>query len=219
MTLAQWLRERLRPETESGRGADERWVVVDTETSGLDPVNDRLLAIGAVTVDGTGIRLDDSFEVVMRSNHASDKDNVVIHGIGHEAQSLGVPAADALGAFALFVANAPCVGFHSEFDRKALAQCANVTGVPLPLPPWLDLALLAAALVPESHRRGKRSLDDWLAKFDIEVIARHTAAGDALATAELLLRLRAMAASQRVSGFAGLLRLSQQHRWLGSPNH
>ena len=216
MTLAQRLRDWLRPDTTRGRTADARWVVVDTETSGLDPVNDRLLAIGAVTVDPTGIRLDDSFEVVIHSNHAGDKDNVVIHGIGHEAQSLGVPAADALHAFSAFVADAPCVGFHSEFDQTALAQCANAVGVPLPLPHWLDLAQLAAALVPESHRRGKRSLDDWLAKFDIDVVARHTAAGDALATAELLLRLRAMAATQRVSGFSGLVRLSRQHRWLGN---
>ncbi len=96
---------------------DERWVVVDTETSGLDPVNDRLLAIGAVTVDGTGIRLDDSFEVVLRSDRASDKDNVVIHGIGHEAQSLGVPAADALA----------CVLRRSSRMRPAWAFTANST--------------------------------------------------------------------------------------------
>ena len=219
MTLARSLRGWLRPDTRKVRAEDERWVVLDTETSGLDPVNDRLLAIGAVAVDRTGIRLDDSFEVVLRSDFAGDKDNVVIHGIGHEAQRLGVPAAEALNAFSSFVANAPCVGFHSEFDQIALAQCANAVGVPLSLRHWLDLAQLAAALVPESHRRGKRSLDDWLAKFDIDVVARHTAAGDALATADLLLRLRAMAAAQRVSGFAGLVRLSQQHRWLGSSNH
>jgi DNA polymerase-3 subunit epsilon len=198
---------------------DDRWVVLDTETSGLDPASDRLLAIGAVAVDGRGIQLADSFEVVLRSDHAGDKDNVVIHGIGHEAQSLGILAGDALGAFSAFVAGAPCVGFHSEFDQTALAQCAKAAGVPLPLPHWLDLAQLAAALVPEPHRRGKRSLDDWLAAFDIEVIVRHSAVGDALATAELLLRLRAMAASQRVFGFDGLVRLSRQHRWLGSSSH
>ena len=206
-------------DTGKGRAENERWIVVDTETSGLDPANDRLLSIGAVAVDVTGIRLDDSFEVVLRSRHTSDKDNVVIHGIGHEAQSLGVPAAEALNAFSSFVADAPCVGFHSEFDQTALSQCANAVGVPLSLRNWLDLAQLAAALVPESHRRGKRSLDDWLAKFDIDIVARHTAAGDALATAELLLRLRAMASAQRVSGFAGLVRLSRQHRWLGSSDH
>ena len=219
MTFARRLHGWLRPGTGKGRAENERWIVVDTETSGLDPANDRLLSIGAVAVDVTGIRLDDSFEVVLRSRHTSDKDNVVIHGIGHEAQSLGVPAAEALNAFSSFVADAPCVGFHSEFDQTALSQCANAVGVPLSLRNWLDLAQLAAALVPESHRRGKRSLDDWLAKFDIDIVARHTAAGDALATAELLLRLRAMAAAQRVSGFAGLVRLSRQHRWLGSSDH
>ena len=169
-----------------------------------------------MSVDGAGIRLDDSFEVVLRAEPAGDNDNVVIHGIGHDAQSSGIPAPEALGAFHSFVADAPCAGFHCEFDQVVLAQSARAAGVPLPLPRWLDLAHLAAALVPESHRRGKRSLDDWLTVFDIDVVARHNAAGDALATAELLLRLRALAAAQRISGFAGLVRLSQQHRWLGS---
>jgi len=219
VTFTKWMRGWMHPETKTARAADERWVVLDTETSGLDPVNDRLLAIGAVSVDGTGIRLDDSFEVVLRAEPAGDKDNVVIHGIGHHAQSSGIPPPEALGAFSSFVANAPCAGFHCEFDQVVLAQSARAAGVPLPLPRWLDLAQLAAALVPESHRRGRRSLDDWLTAFDIDVVARHNAAGDALATAELLLRLRALAAAQRISGFAGLVRLSRQHRWLGSSHH
>ena len=216
MTLAQRLSRWLRPDAKAAQRAAERWVVLDTETSGLDPVKDRLLAIGAVSVDGVGILLDDSFEAVLLSEPAGDKDNVVIHGIGHEAQSSGLPVAEALDSFAAFVANAPCAGFHCEFDRVALASSARAAGVQLPLPRWLDLAQLAAALVPESYRRGSRSLDDWLTVFDIDVVARHNAAGDALATAELLLRLRALAAAQRVFGFAGLVRLSQQHRWLGS---
>ena len=80
-----------------GRGApegdaDARLVVVDTETSGLDPERDDLLAIGAVAVDGSGILLDDSFEVVLRNKPAGDASNVVVHGIGYEAQASGVPA-------------------------------------------------------------------------------------------------------------------------------
>lgn len=216
MTFLGRLRERLRPVAAMASPAAERWVVLDTETSGLDPALDRLLAIGAVTVDGAGIRLGDSFEVVLHSASAGDKDNVAIHGIGHEAQSEGIPAAEALGAFTAFVAGAPCAGFHCEFDRVALTSCAKSAGVQLTLPRWLDLAQLAAALDPESHRRGSRSLDDWLAVFGIAVVARHSAAGDAMATAELLLRLRALAAAQRIVSFAGLVRLSQQHRWLGA---
>ena len=61
---------------------------------------------------------------------------------------------------------------------------------------WLDLAPLAGALVPEAYRYGGRSLDDWLAAFGIECTIRHNAAADALATAELLLRLRSLAGSR-----------------------
>jgi DNA polymerase-3 subunit epsilon len=201
--------------TARAAAADERWAVVDTETSGLDPVSDRLLAIGAVAVDRAGIRLGDSFELVLQNLAPGDKSNVVIHGIGYEAQRDGVPVSRALSAFASYVAGAPCVGFHCQFDRVALAKSAAIAGVPLPLPRWLDLAPLAAALMPDVYRRGGRSLDDWLAAFDIDVVARHSAAGDALATAELLLRLRALAVAQGATGFNALLRLSRHHRWLG----
>ena len=57
--------------------------------------------------------------------------------------------------------------------------------------------------MPEAYRYGGRSLDDWLAAFGIECTIRHNAAADALATAELLLRLRSLAGRQGTRGFAG----------------
>jgi len=138
----------------------ERWVVVDTETTGLDADNDRLLAIGAVAVDRAGICLADSFEVLVQNLAPGDKDNVVIHGIGYEAQREGMPIPQALAAFAAYVAGAPCVGFHCPFDRAVLARSASSARVSLSLPRWLDLDPLAAALVPDAYQRGARSLDD-----------------------------------------------------------
>ena len=81
---------------------------------------------------------------------------------------------------------------------------------------WLDLAPLAGALLPDTYRYGGRSLDDWLAAFGIECVVRHNAAADALATAELLLRLRALAAKQGTRGFAALVKAAKQQKWLGS---
>ena len=79
---------------------------------------------------------------------------------------------------------------------------------------WLDVAELAATLFPDQHKRKRRSLDDWLARFGIETTARHTAAGDAFATAELLLRLRSLAAAEGHRGFASLVAFSRHYRWL-----
>ena len=191
-------------------------VVVDTETSGLDARHDRLLAIGAIAVDDDGIRLDDSFEIVLQGQPAGSAENIAVHGLGHEAQASGTPAPVALAAFGDWAADAPRVGFHVEFDRAVLHNAHRRAGTPTRDVPWLDLAELAAALSPEASTRGGKSLDDWLAVFGIECASRHNAAADALATAELLLRLRAIAARQGQVGFDALLRTARGRKWLGA---
>jgi DNA polymerase III subunit epsilon len=193
-----------------------RWVVVDTETSGLDPGSDRLLAIGGVAVADDGIRPDDSFEVVLAGAAVGDAANIAVHGIGHGAQATGIPPTEALGAFRAWAAGAPRVGFHADFDRVALARAFAAAELEDDDAAWLDLAPLALALAPELARTGSRSLDDALAAFGIVCAARHNAAADALATAELLLRLRAVAAAQGVRGFEALVKVGRQKKWLGS---
>jgi DNA polymerase-3 subunit epsilon len=212
-SLQRWLRgRRENPATEPAG----RWIVVDTETAGLDPQRDRLLAIGAVAVDDGGILLDDSFEVVLKNDAVGEAANIVVHGIGVGAQAAGVPASEALASFSDWAASAPRVAFHADFDRVALATASVAEGFCADDVPWLDLAPLAAALSPDAHRRGSRSLDDWLAAFGIECAVRHNAAADALATAELLLRLRAIAAKQGTRGFDALVKAARARKWLGN---
>jgi DNA polymerase-3 subunit epsilon len=211
---------RLLPRFGRSGSADgpERWVVVDTETSGLDPEHDRLLAIGGVAVTATGIEIDDSFEIVLKGDATGSAANIIVHGIGHAAQARGVPVVEALTAYGDWVAGAPLIGFHADFDRAVLRNAFARAGIPAADAPWLDLSPLAAALVPEAyrHRYGGRSLDDWLAAFGIECTIRHNAAADAMATAELLLRLRVVAARQGARGFAALSKVAHQQKWLAS---
>jgi DNA polymerase-3 subunit epsilon len=213
-TLRRWLGGK--PDAGDAAAPAGRWVVIDTETSGLDPLRDRLLAIGGVAVDDRGILLEDSFEIVLRGDRSGDAANIAIHGIGHGAQAEGVPAPEALGAFRDWAGAAPRVGYHTDFDRTVLRTAFAGAAVAAEDRPWLDLATLARALVPEASRYGARSLDDSLAAFGIECTIRHNAAADALATAELLLRLRAIAAKQGVRGFDALRRAGRQEKWLGN---
>ena len=81
--------------------------------------------------------------------------------------------------------------------------------------PWLDIAPVAASLHPDLARKGAGALDDWLGLYGIACVSRHNAASDALAAAELLLRLRSAAASQGTDGFDGLKALARDRRWLG----
>jgi DNA polymerase-3 subunit epsilon len=208
------LRGRLAALLSRAPPADPRCVVVDTETSGLDPARDALLAIGAVAVDAGGLPIADSFEVLLRQDDAVVNASVPIHGIGGAAQRGGVTAGDALAAFVSFVADAPLIAFHAPFDRAVIdAACAR-NGMPRRGWRWLDVAELAPALHPELHRQGLRGLDDWLLHFRIDAGARHSAAADAMATAELFLRLRALAAADGPHDHAALARLAQARRWL-----
>jgi len=193
-----------------------RWVVVDTETTGLDVARDTLIAIGGVAVDADGVLPGDSFEVVLRNDDGSDHDNILVHGIGRHAQHTGAPPAEALAAFAAWVGDAEFAGYHTDFDRAVLMRAGALAKVPLPERPWLDLAPLAAALAGDRQRKGGGTLDDWLVAFGIECPVRHNAAADALATAELLLHLRARAAKQGRADFASLVKVAKQQKWLSS---
>jgi len=207
--LSAW--QALLPPRQDTPFNESRYVVVDVESSGLNISRDRLIAIGAVAVTNGCIRLDDSFEIVLQQAQVSDKDNILIHGIGGTAQREGMPAADALLAFLEYLGKDPLIAFHVTFDESMIGRAMR-TFLGLNFRhAWADLAYVAPALHPQLARR-YRTLDDWMGRFGIGNYARHNALADALSTAELLLALRPGLAPRGMASFGGLKRLEQEHR-------
>lgn len=200
------------------RGVEaSRWLVLDVESSGLDPTRDRLLAIAAIAVQQAGtqlvVRPGDSFEVVLRQPElAPDKANILVHGIGVGAQRAGVDPAQALQSFVDFAGDAPLVAFHAAFDRALIERAMRgVLGRKLPNA-WLDLADLAPVLRPEVKAK---ALDEWLAVYGLTVAVRHQAAADTLATAELFQKLWPLARAQGADGrFASVAKIAAARRWM-----
>jgi len=192
-----------------------RWVVIDCETSGLDPARDRLLSVGAVSVRAGRIEAGPGYGAVLRQQSPSDAANILIHGIGGEAQALGQAAREALDGLGAFLGDSVPVAFHAPFDAQVLHRAMKAVKLESPRR-WLDLARVAPALFPKSHssRTVPRALDDWLEKFEIECDARHDALGDAYATAQLLLVLLAEAERQGAGTVDEVLRLERSGRWL-----
>ncbi len=195
-----------------------RWVVVDLETSGLDTRRDALLAIAAVAVHfdtasgAPQIAPRDSFEVSVlqpaQPGSATNKANILLHGIGVAAQRSGTDAQTALNSFEQWVAGAPLLAFHAPFDQAMLSRAMKAALGREGAWQWLDLAPVAAGLHPQVGVT-LRSLDDWLSHFDIPCAARHQAAADTLATAELLLRLWPAARAKGLTRFASLQGLAR----------
>lgn len=207
-----WLRNRWRPQDTPLAAAP--WVAVDCETSGLDLRADRLLSIGAVRLLDGRISVGDAFHLVVRQAEESPAGNIVIHGIGGEAQRGGIPPAEALSAFDAYAGEAVLVGYHSHFDRTMLERAMKEQGRAPWRRQWLDLAQLLPALFA-SRARACKSLDDWLRAMDIAVDGRHDALADAVATAQLFQVALAEAARQGVRGVRGLRNLAADARWAG----
>lgn len=201
----------VRTEVDEGR-----WVVLDVETSGLDPARDRLLAIAAIAVQvdwATGriaIAPGDSFEAVLRQDQVSDKGNILLHGIGAQRQAQGVPAAEALAAFRKFIGRSPLFAFHAAFDQQLVNRYLAPEPGGRPANPWLDIEQLCAV----THEKLRcRALDDWLAHFGITCAVRHQAAADTLAECELLLRIWPRVAAECQS-WRDVEKLAARHRWV-----
>ena len=186
-----------------------RFVVVDVETSGLDPRRDQLLAIGAVVVEAGRLRPGESYDVTVHNPVPSARANILVHGISPDAQTGGQATDAALMEFLKLARHDVLVAFHAGFDRAVLERALREQlGVRLPNL-WLDAAHLAPALVPEA-RLASRSLDDWLAYFGLRAHDRHRAVYDAYATAELLLILLARAARAGLTSVGQLLAVGER---------
>ena len=183
-----------------------RWAAIDCETSGLDPARDRLLSVGMLRVADGRIDLGGSFHATVKQQVASAADNILVHGIGGDAQLAGVPLDQIIQDLARRVGDALPVGFHAPFDEEVLRRHGFKARER-----WLDLATLAPALFPE---RKAKLLDEWLAEFGIPAHQRHDALGDAFATAQLLLVALAEAQRQRIDSVEALRATARDGRWL-----
>ena len=207
----QW---RGLPEYDRGRpAASGRWVVVDVESSGLDAINDSLIAVGALAVVDGAIDLADSFEVILRQDAPSDTDNIEVHGIGGTEQTEGEDPALALAAFLDFIGKDPLVAFHAPFDATMLRRAVDRhLGIAFKRP-WLDVADIAPLAWPRYASR-LTGLDDWLETFEIPIAFRHRAIADCLATAQLMLLVLPHAPGMGAATAGELVALSESHRWL-----
>jgi DNA polymerase-3 subunit epsilon len=172
--------------------AGARFVVADVESTGLDLRNDRLIAIGAVTVEAGRIDIGRSFYRVLRQPESSSRENILVHGIGGTAQCEGDDPVEALLAFLEFAGRVPLVGYHAAFDSAMIGKATSEYLGEKFRQPWVDLAYVAPELIRTEGKRHK-GLDAWLQRFGIEVFSRHDAVADALATAQLLLAVLAHA--------------------------
>lgn len=170
---------------------ETRFVVLDTETTGFDYENDRILCIGALVLQNGIISIQNSFEVYIEQDHY-DKSTAQIHGI-LKAFVLKRPSeSQALQQFLDFLGDAVIIAHHTVFDVTMINKALVRNNLPELTNHRLDTAYLYKKTLIKSHlfeRKDHYTLDDLADKFDISKQDRHTALGDAYITAIAFLKI------------------------------
>ena len=174
-----------------------RFVVLDSETTGLNPRTDRIITIGAVAVLGHEILLEDSFDALLAV--AENTSAVTVHGITRDETRGGLQEEDALAHFLDYLRDGVIVGHHIGHDIATLDAGYERGWGFRTMNRSLDTMDLTLHLERDGAFAGRPpirhfTLDALCDMFDVIPHDRHTASGDAFLTAQVFLRLLKLAA-------------------------
>jgi len=168
-----------------------RFVVLDTETTGFDYENDRILCIGAIVLQNNRISIQDSFEVYIVQEHYN-KATAQIHGILKDFVLDRPNELEALEQFLAFLGDSIIIAHHTKFDVTMINKALERNELPKLKNRTLDTAVLYKKTLIVSNLlevKENYTLDDLADKFDISKKDRHTAMGDAYITAIAFLKI------------------------------
>ncbi|WP_367306276.1 helicase C-terminal domain-containing protein [Alicyclobacillus acidocaldarius] len=181
------------------------WIIVDLETTGLDPERAEILEIGALRVRGGEIV--DTFHTLVRPERPIPDEITRLTGLS-DADVAGAPSErEALMRFAGFAGHTPMAGHHWVFERSFLLHRVARYGLPLQPGDGLCTLSLARILAPRlmSHR-----LEYLARRLRLRAEVSHRALADARTAHQLLMRLEEKARRlpsgviELLAGLAGL---------------
>ncbi|QVY65696.1 PolC-type DNA polymerase III [Polaribacter sp. Q13] len=164
-----------------------RFVIFDTETTGLDIKKDRILSIGTIAVIDKNIKVSDSLESYLTQD-LFNVETVKIHGILKQGTIHKVTEQEGIIQFLEHIKNAVLVAHHAAFDVAMINQALKRLNLPKLKNKVLDTGHLFVKSKLDTSKK-HFSLNELSLRFNIPQHDRHTASGDAYITAILFVKL------------------------------
>lgn len=164
------------------------FTVLDTETTGLRPdAGDRIVSVAAVRVRGGVVYAAEIFESLINPGRPIPRSSVMVHGLTDADVRDAPPLEAVLPELLRFAAGTALVGHEVWFDLRFLSPVADGLGVPslTRTHPVLDTLVLSRIV---HGPFGLHSLEAVAGRLGVEVRGRHSALGDAIATANIFCR-------------------------------
>ncbi|MHA6323848.1 3'-5' exonuclease [Roseivivax sp. CAU 1753] len=189
--------------------SDMTYCVFDLETTGLLPHRDEIIQIGALRVMRGRIIEGERINMLVNPGRPIPEASTRVHHI-HDAMVRGKPGiVEAAPHLHEFASGAVLVAHNAPFDIAFLKAKRAETGLEWSHP-VVDTVLVSAVLfgTTEVH-----TLDALCTRLGIVIPAalRHTALGDAHATAEALCRMLPMLSGRGIDTFGALLMETRRH--------
>lgn len=183
---------------------EDEVVVLDTETTGLNPPNCSLLEIAAIRMRGS--ETVDTFQTFVNPGRAIPPEITELTGIT-QADIVGAPTPrEAVAAFAKFAGDCNLVAHNASFDQQFIMRQASPGDLP---GQWIDTLSLSQIVLPrlKSHR-----LLDLAAAFGLST-PTHRAMDDTIALGALWRILLAGIQAMTPGLAARIADLSPQTDW------
>lgn len=162
-------------------------IVLDTETTGLDPAKARLIEIGAVRLAGARVQAEPAFQTLLSIGEPVPPASTAVHGLDDAALSGAPVFAAMVEALETTLAGHALIGHSIGFDLAVLKREYARIGRTWSAPASLDTRLLAQIVRPDLA--AGHTLEALAAWLGLGVTDRHRAVGDARLTAEIFLAL------------------------------
>lgn len=185
------------------------FMVFDSETTGLMPHKDKVVQFGAVRVLRGRIVEGEAIDELVNPGCPIPPASSKVHGITDAMVKDAPDVASAGRILHQFAQGAVIVAHNAPFDMAFLHRDAENMGV-IWDHPILDTVLLSAVVFGASETH---TLDALCARLDIVIpeALRHTALGDARATAEVLCRLIPLLQARGLTRFREVVAETRKH--------
>jgi DNA polymerase III subunit epsilon len=183
-----YARERRRNSKTPWR--EERYAVVDLETTGLDPASDEIVSFAAVPIDEGRVIVREIRTATIRPERMPSAETVRIHGL-RRADLENAPDLPHVLDRILESLTGRVLVAHAAWVEKGFLRAALKPGGLRPPDPVIDTAALADRVLRPGDAAAGRALPLSLVARRLGLPAHrpHTAEGDALTTAQVFLSL------------------------------
>ena len=164
-----------------------RYVMLSTETTGLNPKKDVILSFGAIGVVNDVIKIGDNFEVVILQ-YKYLHDNGLSNEFLIESKLTKLAEPQAMQALVEYIGNAVLVGHRIHFDIEMINDALEKMECGKLKNEALDIEIMHQKLYDITNK--SFSLDDLISHYKIPQSEKNSASEDAYAIALLFLKLK-----------------------------